>query len=79
MHRHRRIDYYALPARRLRSTMSASCVPEIKSLWIKCTSICAVHVRQIFSMSDKVSGSSDILPGYHVILIVSLAGCGQLI
>ena len=31
------------------------------------------HVRQIFSMSDEISGSSDILPGYHVILIVSLA------
>ena len=24
-------------------------------------------------MSDEISGSSDILPGYHVILIVSLA------
>ena len=32
-----------------------------------------VHVRQIFSMSDEISGSSDILPEYHVILIVSLA------
>ena len=24
-------------------------------------------------MSDEISGSSDILPGYHMILIVSLA------
>ena len=29
---------------------------------------------QIFSMSDEISGSSDMLPGYHVILIVSLGG-----
>ena len=52
------------------STISAGCVPEIKSL-DKMHQY--VHVRQIFSMSDEILGSSDILPGYHVILIVSLA------
>ena len=29
-------------------------------------------------MSDEISGSSDILPEYHVILIVSLGGMVEL-
>ena len=52
----------------MRSTISAGCVPVTVDKMHQ-----YVHVRQIFPMSDEISGSSDNLPGYHVVLIVSLA------